>query len=58
MFSGLERNELAIVVGAMEEKTYKPGEIVIKQGDEGDNLYVIESGNLLCHKRFVFYRIR
>ena len=37
----------------MEEKLYRAGELVIKQGDEGDNLYVVEAGTLACTKRFV-----
>ena len=38
---------------AMEEKQFKTGAAVITQGDEGDNLYVIESGSLNCFKKFV-----
>lgn len=30
------------VLDAMFEKTVKPGEFIIKQGDDGDNFYVIE----------------
>lgn len=37
----------------MEEKAFKPGDAVITQGDEGDNLYVIEEGKLACSRRFV-----
>ena len=29
---------------AMFEKTYAEGDIIIRQGDEGDNFYVISSG--------------
>ncbi len=57
LFSALEPHELEIVIGAMEEKQYKPGEPVIKQGDEGDNLYVVEAGSLACTKRFVRFRL-
>lgn len=31
------------VLNAMFEKTVKPGEYIIRQGDDGDNFYVIES---------------
>lgn len=53
MFSALEGKEIDIVIGAMEEKAFKPGDVVIKQGDEGDNLYVVDSGALNCYKLFV-----
>ena len=53
VFNALDAKELEIVVNAMEEKKYKPGDAVISQGDEGDNLYVIEVGTLSCSRRFV-----
>ena len=54
LFSGLESNDLNIVIGAMEEKTFKAGETVIEQGENGDCLYVVENGDLDCYKRFVY----
>jgi cAMP-dependent protein kinase regulator len=36
----------------MEEKNYKSGEYIIKQGDNGDCLYIVDSGELDCTKRF------
>ena len=53
LFSALEKKDVEIVINAMEEKIFKPGQPVIKQGDEGDNLYVVESGSLTCVKKFV-----
>lgn len=44
--------EIAIVVDAMEEKNYKPKEIVIKEGEDGSELFVVESGTLSCTKIF------
>ena len=52
LFSNLEPNELEIVIGAMDEKHFKPGENVITQGENGDCLYVVEEGNLDCTKHF------
>jgi cAMP-dependent protein kinase regulator len=49
----LDRKELEIVIAAMEEKKYDKGVAVIKQGDQGDNLYVVESGTLNCVKKIV-----
>jgi cAMP-dependent protein kinase regulator len=52
MFSALDSKEKAIVVDAMSEKKAVPGDVIIKQGDEGDALYVVESGTLSCFKLF------
>lgn len=53
MFSCLNPEELSIVLGAMQNVKKHPGEIIIKEGDDGDNLYVVESGVLTCTKIFV-----
>ena len=52
MFSGLDESEKKIVVDAMEEKKTFKNEVVIKEGDQGDALYVVASGQLLCTKVF------
>merc|ERR1712050_39911 len=48
LFSTLEDNDMAIVIGAMKEVTPEAKERVINQGDSGDFLFVIESGKLDC----------
>ena len=59
LFSNLEKEDLNYVIGAMEEKIFKEGETVIEQGENGDCLYVVESGELNCYKKFViiFYLV-
>ena len=52
MFSNLNPEELEIVLGAMQKCDFQPGTMVINQGDDGDNLYVVETGKLKCTKRF------
>jgi cAMP-dependent protein kinase regulator len=52
LFGSLEPSDVNIVIGAMEEKNYAPGTNVITQGDNGDCLYIVESGELDCSKRF------
>jgi cAMP-dependent protein kinase regulator len=52
MFSGLEDSERAIIVDAMDEKKCFKNEVVIKEGDDGDCLYVVASGTLACTKVF------
>jgi cAMP-dependent protein kinase regulator len=52
MFSALDDKDLKIVVDAMEERNAVEGEKIIEQGEDGDNLYVVESGTLRCEKIF------
>lgn len=53
MFSALNPEELTIVLDAMQNVKKAAGELVIREGDEGDCLYVVESGVLTCTKIFV-----
>jgi len=48
MFSSLDDNDLAIIVGAVSEMQVEPQQRVINQGEDGDFLFVIESGKLEC----------
>lgn len=50
MFTALDETEREIVVLAMEERRYSPGDTVISQGDDGDVLFVVDSGTLDCVK--------
>lgn len=52
MFNALDEKEFEIVINAMEEKNKQAGDVVIRQGDDGDDLYVVESGQLECTKLF------
>ncbi|KAI9597900.1 cyclic nucleotide-binding-like protein [Syncephalis fuscata] len=44
LFRNLEVEQRRPVVDAMFEKKVSVGEVVIKQGEEGDNFYVVDSG--------------
>jgi cAMP-dependent protein kinase regulator len=55
MFSALNPDELSIVLDAMVAVKKKTGEIIIREGEDGDNLYVVESGVLTCTKTFVSF---
>jgi len=43
-FSGLSREDLARVAGKLEQRQYSSGEAIVQQGEEGDSLYVVQSG--------------
>lgn len=34
----------------MSRKTFNDGEAVIKQGDDGDEMFLVEKGSLNCSK--------
>ena len=44
MFRNLERDQRQEVVDAMFERSVRAGEVVIRQGDTGDNFYVVSEG--------------
>jgi len=44
LFSRLEEDERKQIFNAMCEVNFKAGETIIKQGDQGDNFYVVDSG--------------
>jgi cAMP-dependent protein kinase regulator len=50
MFMALDDHDLKVVIDAMDEKKVAPGEFVIKEGDAGDVLFIVESGELSCTK--------
>ena len=52
MFEALDEKEREIVVMAMEERTASAGDFVINQGEDGAELFVVDSGVLECYKTF------
>lgn len=50
MFKALDPKELETVLNAMQEVIASTGEKLIKLGDQGDFLFVVEKGALECRK--------
>ncbi|DBA04978.1 TPA: hypothetical protein N0F65_006980 [Lagenidium giganteum] len=44
LFKSLDEKQHNIVLDAMFPKEFEPGQTIIKQGDDGDNFYILESG--------------
>ncbi|CAH1797179.1 unnamed protein product [Owenia fusiformis] len=44
IFKTLDSEQIADVIDAMFQKNVKPGDSIIRQGDDGDNFYVISEG--------------
>lgn len=52
IFNSLDDKELKTVIDSFEEKKFQAGNNVITQGEEGDVLYLVDSGELDCEKVF------
>lgn len=52
MFNALEDAEMSIVLDAIEEVKVSTGQKVITEGDQGDCMYVLNTGALACTKVF------
>ena len=52
MFSALDEKEKDVVINAMVEYKAVENDCVIKEGDQGDCLYIVDTGNLSCTKVF------
>lgn len=50
MFSALEETEREIVVNSMEERKVAAGAKVIAQGEDGNELLLVDTGTLKCYK--------
>lgn len=48
LFKDLPEDRLATVIGAMEIREFSPGDVLMRQGDQGDYMYVTEEGNADC----------
>lgn len=52
IFSSLDEKDLKSVVDAMEEHVCEEEDVIIRQGDSGSELFIIEKGTFDCFKQF------
>lgn len=45
----LSDNQLLELASRLEPRTVQPGEVVIKEGEEGDTFFIIEDGTFCCY---------
>ena len=52
ILSSMDDYEISKICDALKTKKYKSGDYIIKQGDVGDNFYIIEEGEAFASKTF------
>jgi CRP-like cAMP-binding protein len=52
IFSSLSKQQISMLVGAVDEEHFAEGDYIIRQGEEGDTFYIIKSGQVVCTKNF------
>ncbi len=50
IFQGLDEDQFTELISTAERREYKKGEMIFSEGDEGDGLYVIETGKVKIFK--------
>jgi len=50
MFMNLKEDDLKVVIDAMDERKVVAKETIITEGEPGEVLYVVESGESTCSK--------
>jgi cAMP-dependent protein kinase regulator len=50
MFEALNPKDRKAIIDAIVPVSKSKGDVIIKQGDEGDSFYVLENGALNCTK--------
>ena len=52
LFRHLDSNDMEVIVNAMQIRQFQSEEPVIRQGEDGFELYIVGEGQLRCSKRF------
>ncbi len=46
LFANLNEDEMEMIAELCKERTYKPGEVVFREGEIGDSLYIVDAGEV------------
>lgn len=50
LFKNLTDQQMDLTVKSLNRKSYKPGETIVKQGDDAERFYLIQEGTVLVNK--------
>lgn len=53
MLCCLDNEDTGLIVNALEMRSVKAEEVILTQGEEGDCLYLVDSGTLICTRTSV-----
>jgi CRP-like cAMP-binding protein len=46
IFKGLDESEIKIILDVIKVKNYREGEVIIKEGEEGEELFILQEGEV------------
>jgi CRP-like cAMP-binding protein len=49
-FRGLDRKDLDKIAGLCRDETFQPGQVIFRQGDTGDRVYIIAEGQVTLER--------
>jgi CRP/FNR family cyclic AMP-dependent transcriptional regulator len=49
-FRGLDRKDLEKIAGLCRDETFRPGQVIFRQGDTGDRVYIIAEGQVTLER--------
>jgi len=49
-FRGLDRKDLEKIAGLCRDETFQPGQVIFRQGDTGDRVYIIAEGQVTLER--------
>jgi len=49
-FRGLDRKDIAKIAGLCRDETFQPGQVIFRQGDTGDRVYIIAEGQVTLER--------
>jgi len=51
LLSSLSNNEITRIAGVLQPVSYRSGEVIVREGDVGENFYIIADGEVLVKKQ-------
>ena len=55
VLNNLTEKERREVAAALTRTSFNSGQVIVRQGDRGNDFYIVEEGELLCKKIVILY---